>query len=90
MKVRKHKWDSYTSGEELFGLPVTQFPELERTQEEIQILDKLYRCVPPVGHIFSKCLLQHNRTPYAYYLSAAQPVCLSHHYNSWLRGLPLG
>ena len=42
-QVRKRKWDSYSSGEELFGLPVTQYPELERTQEEIVMLDKLYR-----------------------------------------------
>jgi len=41
--VRKRKWDSYRSGEELFGLPVTQYPELERTEEDITMLDKLYR-----------------------------------------------
>ncbi|KAL4452763.1 hypothetical protein ABPG75_008425, partial [Micractinium tetrahymenae] len=40
--VRKRKWDSFSSGEELFGLPVTQYPELERTEEEITMLDKLY------------------------------------------------
>lgn len=45
LQVRKRKWDSYSSGEELFGLPVTQYPELERTQEEIVMLDKLYRWV---------------------------------------------
>lgn len=44
LQVRKRKWDSYRSGEELFGLPVTQYPELERTEEEINMLDKLYRC----------------------------------------------
>jgi hypothetical protein len=43
LQVRKRKWDSYSSGEELFGLPITQYPELERTQEEIVMLDKLYR-----------------------------------------------
>lgn len=43
LQVRKRKWDSYRSGEELFGLPVTQYPELERTEEEITMLDKLYR-----------------------------------------------
>ncbi|PSC73956.1 flagellar outer dynein arm heavy chain gamma [Micractinium conductrix] len=41
-EVRRRKWDSYSSGEELFGLPVTQYPELERTEEEIVMLDKLY------------------------------------------------
>lgn len=43
LQVRKRKWDSYRSGEELFGLPVTQYPELERTEEEVTMLDKLYR-----------------------------------------------
>lgn len=43
-QVRKRKWVSYSSGEELFGLPITQYPELERTEEEIVMLDKLYRC----------------------------------------------
>lgn len=42
-EVRRRKWDSYAAGEELFGLPVTQYPELERTQEEIAMLDRLYR-----------------------------------------------
>lgn len=42
-QVRKRKWDSYCGGEELFGLPVTQYPELERTEEEVTMLDKLYR-----------------------------------------------
>ncbi len=42
-EVRKRKWESYASGEELFGLPVTQYPELERTREEIAMLDMLYR-----------------------------------------------
>ncbi|KAI3432720.1 hypothetical protein D9Q98_004263 [Chlorella vulgaris] len=41
-EARKRKWEAYSSGEELFGLPVTQYPELYRTQEEIVMLDKLY------------------------------------------------
>lgn len=43
-EVRKRKWVSYSAGEELFGLPVTKYPELARTEEEITMLDKLYRC----------------------------------------------
>jgi dynein heavy chain len=43
LQARKRKWEAYSSGEELFGLPVTQYPELYRTQEEIVMLDKLYR-----------------------------------------------
>ncbi|PNH08753.1 Dynein gamma chain, flagellar outer arm [Tetrabaena socialis] len=41
-EVRKRKWENYSSGEELFGLPVTQYPELEQTEREIQMLDRLY------------------------------------------------
>jgi len=40
--VRKRKWVNYSSGEELFGLTVTQYPELEKTEQEIQMLDRLY------------------------------------------------
>ncbi|KIZ06068.1 Dynein gamma chain, flagellar outer arm [Monoraphidium neglectum] len=41
-EVRKRKWDNYSSGEELFGLAVTRFPELEQTQKEVSMLDRLY------------------------------------------------
>lgn len=47
-QVRKRKWVSYSSGEELFGLPQTQYPELERIEEQVALLDRLYRCVPSV------------------------------------------
>lgn len=40
--VNKGKWDNYSSGEELFGLAVTKYPELEDIQEKILNLDKLY------------------------------------------------
>ena len=42
VQVRKHKWDNYSSGEELFGLPVTKYPELEKTEKEVVMLDRLY------------------------------------------------
>ena len=42
LQVRKRKWENYSSGEELFGLPVTQYPELEQTEKEVQMLDRLY------------------------------------------------
>jgi dynein heavy chain, axonemal len=41
-EVNKGKWDNYSSGEELFGLAVTKYPELEDIQEKITNLDKLY------------------------------------------------
>ncbi len=43
MQVRKRKWDNYCSGEELFGLPVTVYEGLEKTEKEIAMLDRLYR-----------------------------------------------
>eukprot|EP00960_Hanusia_phi_P069522 767109-Hanusia_phi.AAC.3 len=39
---RQRKWDSYCEGEELFGLPITQYPELEQCKKELELLDKLY------------------------------------------------
>ena len=41
-QVRKRKWVSYVSGEELFGLPITQYDGLEKTEKEITMLDRLY------------------------------------------------
>ena len=41
-EVMRGKWDNYSSGEELFGLAVTRYPELEDIQEKITNLDKLY------------------------------------------------
>ena len=42
LQVRKRKWDSLSSGEELFGLQTTPYPELEQTEKEIAMLDRLY------------------------------------------------
>jgi dynein heavy chain len=39
---RKKKWDRLTGGEDLFGLLVTQYPELEKTEKELSLMDKLY------------------------------------------------
>ena len=45
-QMRKRKWDSLASGEELFGLPITQYPGLEKTEQELSMLNRLYSCVP--------------------------------------------
>lgn len=47
MQLRKKRWDNLRSGEELFGLCVTQFPELEEIEKEMAMLDRLYTCVDP-------------------------------------------
>ena len=57
--VKKVKWEKYTQGEILFGLPVTQYPELEKTEKEIAGLDKLYSLYVMVVKTFEeyeKCL----------------------------------
>ncbi|KAK3610339.1 hypothetical protein CHS0354_029807 [Potamilus streckersoni] len=36
------KYMTYTGGEELFGLPVTDYPELLRIKKELNLLQKLY------------------------------------------------
>ena len=48
MQVRKRKWDSYSRGEELFGLTVTKYEGLEKSEEEIAMLDRLYSCASAV------------------------------------------
>ena len=37
------KYISYSGGEELFGLPVTSYPELQRIKRELGLLQKLYQ-----------------------------------------------
>ena len=44
-QVRKRKWDSYASGEELFGLLITQYEGLQQTEKELVLLNRLYSCV---------------------------------------------
>ncbi len=39
---RERKWNLYTEGEKLFGLPVTQYPDLAKSKKELELLDKLY------------------------------------------------
>ncbi|KAG8468097.1 hypothetical protein KFE25_007149 [Diacronema lutheri] len=39
---RERKWTAYSEGQKLFGLPVTEYPELVKTKQELQLLEKLY------------------------------------------------
>jgi dynein heavy chain len=52
--IRKRKYDSYFSGETLFGLPHTQYPLLTKTANEIELLDKLYSLYSKVKDTISK------------------------------------
>lgn len=36
------KYITYTGGEELFGLPVTQYPQLLEIKKQLNLLQKLY------------------------------------------------
>ena len=36
------KYQTYSGGEELFGLSVTEYPELQRIRKELNLLQKLY------------------------------------------------
>lgn len=37
------KYQTYSGGEELFGLEVTEYPEIQRIRKELNLLQKLYQ-----------------------------------------------
>jgi dynein heavy chain len=41
-KIRQRKMESYMGGEELFALPLTEYPELVQTEKEIKLADQLF------------------------------------------------
>jgi len=41
-EIRERKYEHYCSGEELFALKRTEYPELVATKREIELLDQLY------------------------------------------------
>lgn len=41
-KIRERKMESYLGGEELFALPLTDYPELVQTQKELKLADQLF------------------------------------------------
>ncbi|GAA49452.1 dynein heavy chain 5 axonemal [Clonorchis sinensis] len=38
-----NKYITYSGGEELFGMPITEYPELQRIRRELSLLQKLYQ-----------------------------------------------
>lgn len=52
--IRERKFNSYNGGEILFGLPNQQYPELEETNLQIILFDKLYSLYSKVKDTLAK------------------------------------
>jgi dynein heavy chain len=52
--IRKRRFDSYNSGETLFGLPNKQYPELQKTEKDLTLLSQLYTLYQRVNDTIGK------------------------------------
>jgi dynein heavy chain len=52
--IRKRKYESYHAGEKLFGLPHQSYPELVKTAQELELLEKLYNLYQKVKDTIAK------------------------------------
>ncbi|KAA0177346.1 hypothetical protein FNF27_01124 [Cafeteria roenbergensis] len=51
--LRQHRRTLYCTGERLFGLPETEYPELDRISKELKLLRKLYDLYRDVNEAFA-------------------------------------
>jgi dynein heavy chain len=55
-KIRDRKMESYRGGEDLFALPLTDYPELIQTQKELKLADQLFSLyVDVLGTLTVRC-----------------------------------
>lgn len=50
---RERKWMLYSAGEELFGLEVTEYPELVTIKKQLKLLSSLYELYSDVINFFN-------------------------------------
>jgi dynein heavy chain len=52
--IRKRRFDSYHSGENLFGLPNKDYPELDNTEKQLKLLEQLYSLYQKVNDTIAR------------------------------------
>lgn len=52
-KIRQRKMESYRGGEELFALPLTDYPDLSQTEKEVKLADQLFSLYTDVLSTFN-------------------------------------